>query len=159
ARPGAGTAAGRALGVPLEPGGVRRGGRRVGGDGRSRQAASAGQGRCSSHAARAIFTDVRTTPPCPGLRLRSTRGSIPGKKRIKPRVESSEPGALASVVPMCFFRSKESPPMKRIFAMALVPLLTVAVWSADDADKPNTLTPKEIADGWILPWDGETTFG
>lgn len=25
--------------------------------------------------------------------------------------------------------------------------------------KPNTLTPKEIADGWILLFDGETTFG
>ena len=23
----------------------------------------------------------------------------------------------------------------------------------------NTLTPKEIADGWVLLWDGETTFG
>lgn len=32
---------------------------------------------------------------------------------------------------------------------------------ADDKDKPkpNTLTPKEIADGWILLFDGETTFG
>jgi hypothetical protein len=30
---------------------------------------------------------------------------------------------------------------------------------ADDKPKPNTLTPKEIADGWILLFDGETTFG
>jgi hypothetical protein len=32
---------------------------------------------------------------------------------------------------------------------------------ADDKDKlkPNTLTPKEIADGWILLFDGDTTFG
>jgi len=28
-----------------------------------------------------------------------------------------------------------------------------------DKAKPNTLTPKEIADGWILLFDGETTFG
>src|SRR5437016_5952311 len=25
--------------------------------------------------------------------------------------------------------------------------------------KPNTLTPKEIAEGWILLFDGESTFG
>jgi hypothetical protein len=25
--------------------------------------------------------------------------------------------------------------------------------------KPNTLTPQELAEGWILLWDGETTFG
>lgn len=31
--------------------------------------------------------------------------------------------------------------------------------SADDKPKPNTLTPKEIADGWILLFDGESTFG
>src|SRR3954469_24196464 len=30
---------------------------------------------------------------------------------------------------------------------------------AQDKAKPNTLTPKEIADGWILLFDGETTFG
>jgi hypothetical protein len=28
-----------------------------------------------------------------------------------------------------------------------------------DKPKPNTLTPKEIADGWILLFDGETAFG
>jgi len=28
-----------------------------------------------------------------------------------------------------------------------------------DPPKPNTLTPQEIADGWILLFDGETTFG
>jgi hypothetical protein len=27
------------------------------------------------------------------------------------------------------------------------------------ADKPNALTPKEIAEGWIMLFDGETTFG
>src|SRR5262249_50722662 len=30
--------------------------------------------------------------------------------------------------------------------------------AAEDA-KPNTLTPREIAEGWILLFDGETTFG
>src|SRR5205085_12636212 len=30
---------------------------------------------------------------------------------------------------------------------------------AEDKPKANTLTPKEIADGWILLFDGETTFG
>src|SRR5205823_4883283 len=28
-----------------------------------------------------------------------------------------------------------------------------------DKPKPNTLTPQEITDGWILLFDGETTFG
>jgi hypothetical protein len=28
-----------------------------------------------------------------------------------------------------------------------------------DPPKPNTLTPQELADGWILLFDGETTFG
>lgn len=30
---------------------------------------------------------------------------------------------------------------------------------AEDNPKPNTLTPKEIAEGWILLFDGETTYG
>jgi hypothetical protein len=30
---------------------------------------------------------------------------------------------------------------------------------AGDEPKPNTLTPKEIAEGWILLFDGESTFG
>src|SRR5262249_39243105 len=40
-------------------------------------------------------------------------------------------------------------------------LLILALTGAVHADepKPNTLTPKEIADGWILLFDGETTFG
>jgi hypothetical protein len=50
--------------------------------------------------------------------------------------------------------------MLRLLAAAA--LLTVASPAfADDKDKPkpNTLTPKEIADGWLLLFDGETTFG
>ena len=30
---------------------------------------------------------------------------------------------------------------------------------AADAPKPNSLTPKEIEEGWILLFDGETTYG
>jgi len=43
--------------------------------------------------------------------------------------------------------------------------LAVVLWfvalpaAADEKAKPNTLNPKEIADGWILLFDGETTFG
>jgi len=48
--------------------------------------------------------------------------------------------------------------MKRLlFAAALA----LAVWPASAADdpKPNTLTPKEVQDGWLLLFDGESTFG
>jgi hypothetical protein len=40
-------------------------------------------------------------------------------------------------------------------------VLFVAAWVALAADdvKPNTLTPKEVAEGWLLLFDGETTFG
>jgi len=50
--------------------------------------------------------------------------------------------------------------MLRVLA-ALTLLAFAAPAFADDKDKPkpNTLTPKEIADGWILLFDGETTFG
>src|SRR5262245_37056715 len=41
---------------------------------------------------------------------------------------------------------------------ACVLLLAAGSARADDP-KPNSLTPKEIADGWILLFDGETTFG
>jgi hypothetical protein len=38
-------------------------------------------------------------------------------------------------------------------------LLVSSITFADEKPKPNTLTPKEVADGWILLFDGETTFG
>jgi 3-keto-disaccharide hydrolase len=38
-------------------------------------------------------------------------------------------------------------------------LLLLSVVPALADDKPNTLSPKEIAEGWILLFDGETTFG
>src|SRR3954453_10226877 len=47
--------------------------------------------------------------------------------------------------------------MRRLSVVLTVTLFAVPV-SAEDA-KPNTLTPKEIADGWLLLFDGETTFG
>ena len=48
--------------------------------------------------------------------------------------------------------------MRRLLAVLFVLSLAASCRAADDA-KPNTLTPKEIADGWILLFDGETTFG
>ncbi|HWG47080.1 MAG TPA: DUF1080 domain-containing protein [Gemmataceae bacterium] len=47
--------------------------------------------------------------------------------------------------------------MRHLLAALFVLSLAVPVW-AEDA-KPNTLTPKEIAEGWILLFDGETNFG
>jgi hypothetical protein len=48
------------------------------------------------------------------------------------------------------------PTMRRILSLCLLLALT---WPCHAQQKPNTLTPKEIADGWILLFDGETTFG
>lgn len=50
--------------------------------------------------------------------------------------------------------------MLRVIRSAAV-LLAAAACGAAPADelKPSTLTPKEVADGWILLFDGETTFG
>jgi hypothetical protein len=42
---------------------------------------------------------------------------------------------------------------------ALIVLILAIPGRAADEPKPNTLTPKEIAEGWILLFDGETTFG
>ena len=41
-------------------------------------------------------------------------------------------------------------------AMSLICLVGTA---AAEVEKPNGLTPKDIATGWILLFDGETTFG
>jgi hypothetical protein len=51
----------------------------------------------------------------------------------------------------------EDSPMRRWCAIVVV--LVGAVARADEPAKPNQLTPKEIADGWISLFDGETTFG
>ena len=48
--------------------------------------------------------------------------------------------------------------MRRLLAVSLT-LLLAARAAADGAAKPNTLTQKEIEEGWILLWDGETTYG
>jgi Domain of Unknown Function (DUF1080) len=48
--------------------------------------------------------------------------------------------------------------MSRILAVCAAFALATSAF-ADDKPKPNTLTPKEIADGWILLFDGETTYG
>jgi hypothetical protein len=44
-------------------------------------------------------------------------------------------------------------------AIALLAIASPAFADDKDKPKPNTLTPKEIADGWIRLFDGETTFG
>src|SRR4051794_30037772 len=50
--------------------------------------------------------------------------------------------------------------MNRLLSAFLLFLTVLPVPAAEKgAAKPNTLTPKEIADGWILLFDGETTFG
>jgi hypothetical protein len=43
-------------------------------------------------------------------------------------------------------------------AVALLLILAVPLRAAEEA-KPNTLTQKEVEEGWILLFDGETTFG
>ncbi|HEY2786579.1 MAG TPA: family 16 glycoside hydrolase, partial [Fimbriiglobus sp.] len=47
--------------------------------------------------------------------------------------------------------------LHRIIAAVVIPLLLAPTTRAEE--KPNTLTPKEIAEGWILLFDGETAFG
>src|SRR5438874_756540 len=41
----------------------------------------------------------------------------------------------------------------------LAALFVAAMGHAAEPAKPNALTPKEIADGWVMLFDGETTFG
>src|SRR5579872_3605818 len=48
--------------------------------------------------------------------------------------------------------------MRRLLGAALLLPLAASVWAAD-ADKHNTLTAKEAADGWLLLFDGESTYG
>jgi hypothetical protein len=47
--------------------------------------------------------------------------------------------------------------MRRCLSLLLV--LAAGTVRAADSPKPNTLTPEEIAEGWISLFDGETTFG
>jgi hypothetical protein len=47
-----------------------------------------------------------------------------------------------------------------MFASSLTPLIITCLLTATlSAAEPNTLTPAEIADGWILLFDGNTTVG
>jgi hypothetical protein len=43
--------------------------------------------------------------------------------------------------------------------LVLASLLLLLVWSASEAAEPNQLSSQELADGWILLFDGETNFG
>ena len=47
-------------------------------------------------------------------------------------------------------------PITAVICLLLASLLATATAAEP---KPNALTEKEIADGWILLFDGESTFG
>ncbi|MBI3667678.1 MAG: DUF1080 domain-containing protein [Acidobacteria bacterium] len=47
--------------------------------------------------------------------------------------------------------------MRRILAVLTIVMVGSAVPVGQGV--PNTLTPKEVAEGWLLLWDGETLFG
>src|SRR6185312_12495921 len=49
--------------------------------------------------------------------------------------------------------------MSRVFFFTSCFALLASPALAADKPKPNALTAKEIADGWIMLFDGETTFG
>ncbi|HEV3142642.1 MAG TPA: hypothetical protein VGZ47_02040, partial [Gemmataceae bacterium] len=50
--------------------------------------------------------------------------------------------------------------MRLLLCLFGLSLFTLAPVNADDKPaKPNALTSKEVADGWILLFDSETTFG
>src|SRR5262245_22696598 len=50
--------------------------------------------------------------------------------------------------------------MRFLYGLVLVlPLAALTPAPAADAAKRNTLTPQEVADGWLLLFDGEPTFG
>lgn len=48
--------------------------------------------------------------------------------------------------------------MRRLLSFAFVILALLSAQAADEP-KPNTLTSKAVADGWLLLFDGATTFG
>ena len=49
--------------------------------------------------------------------------------------------------------------MRSSITFLILLAITLPAQAQDSKTKPNTLTPKEIADGWILLFDGERTFG
>ena len=46
-----------------------------------------------------------------------------------------------------------------IVSLSLLLALALPCQAQGEKPKPNTLTAKEIAEGWILLYDGETPFG
>jgi hypothetical protein len=69
------------------------------------------------------------------------------------------PYIIERIQPACF-PAKRTVPMLRYTIALCSCLLLLPMAQADDKErKPNTLTPQEIAEGWILLFDGETTFG
>jgi hypothetical protein len=55
--------------------------------------------------------------------------------------------------------SLENRIMKRLLICLVCLALTSPLFGAEEGQKPGPLTPAEIADGWIMLFDGETTFG
>src|SRR6266851_8968095 len=47
---------------------------------------------------------------------------------------------------------------RAICSFTILFIVALPLRAADEV-KPNTLTPKEVEEGWILLFDGETTFG
>jgi hypothetical protein len=48
--------------------------------------------------------------------------------------------------------------MRSLPCVAALLLAALPLWAAEEP-KPNSLTPKEAAEGWVLLFDGQTTFG
>jgi hypothetical protein len=49
--------------------------------------------------------------------------------------------------------------LRLLAAIAVLAFAPLAFAQDKDKPKPNALTPQEVADGWLLLFDGETTFG
>lgn len=49
--------------------------------------------------------------------------------------------------------------MRHLWAFLLLVAFALPCQAQGEKTKPNTLSPKQLADGWILLFDGETTFG
>jgi hypothetical protein len=49
--------------------------------------------------------------------------------------------------------------MRTLLCTALAFMAACQSAATQAPSKPNTLTPQEVAEGWILLFDGETTFG
>jgi hypothetical protein len=49
--------------------------------------------------------------------------------------------------------------MKPLVTVLLLAAAALPATAAEEKARPNTLTPKEMAEGWLLLFDGETAFG